>query len=103
MAFLYITEYATGGLAQVGGTVMQVPHEPPLASQVIDITIGSEQSAAFNAATTLIRLHCDATCSVLFGADPTAAVTDGRMVANQTEFRNVPKGQSYKVAVIENT
>lgn len=101
MAVLYITEYAE---MQIGpaGRVGQMPVEPPIAEQTLAIgTVVS--SAAFNAKTRLVRLHCDAICSVLFGTAPTASVTTGRMAANQTEYRGVPLGQSFKVSVITNT
>ena len=103
MATLYVAEYATGGFAQVGGAVVQTSHEPPLAEQTVAIGGSSAQSSAFNAQTTLIRLHCDAICSVLFGTNPTAAAINQRYAANQTEYKTVPRGQSYKVAVIQNT
>ena len=103
MTTLYVTEYATGGFAQVGGAVVQTPHEPPLAEQVISIGSGSVQSNAFNAQTTLVRLHTDSICSVLFGTSPTATASNQRFAANQTEYKTVPKGQSYKIAVIENS
>jgi hypothetical protein len=103
MATLYVAEYATGGFAQVGGAVVQTSHEPPLAEQTVAIGGSSAASSAFNAATTLVRLHCDAICSVLFGANPTAATTNQRLAANQTEYKTVPRGQAYKVAVITNS
>ena len=102
MAVLYITEYAE---MQIGpaGRAGQMPMEPPLAEQTVAIGGTSTASAAFNAKTRFVRLHTDAICSVLFGTAPTAAATNGRMAANQTEFRAVPLGASYKVAVITNT
>ncbi len=103
MGTLYVAEYATAGFAQIGGAVVQAPHETPLAEQVVNIGVSSAQSSAFNAATTVIRLHSDAICSVLFGANPTAAAANQRFAANQTEYKTVPRGQSYKVAVITNT
>jgi hypothetical protein len=103
MATLYVTEYATGGFAQVGGAVVQTAHEPPLAEQTVSIGGSSAASSAFNAATTLVRLHADAICSILFGTSPTAAAAKQRFAANQTEYKTVPRGQSYKVAVITNS
>ncbi len=102
MATLYIAEYAIAGLAQVAGMVVQVPHEPPIVEQTVAIGGTSTQSNPFNAKTTLVRLHCDAICSVLFGTNPTAAATNGRKAANQTEYHSVARGQSYVVAVITN-
>jgi hypothetical protein len=103
MAFLYITEYAQ---MQIGpaGRVGQVPLESPIAEHTVTIAAGSNQSAAFNAATRMVRLHCDAICSISFGANPTAAATNARMAANQTECHGVPfkTGNPLKVAVISN-
>ena len=103
MAVLYITEYATLGVQQVGGMVSQTPQEPPLAEQTVAIGASSVQSSVFNAQTTLVRIHCDAICSVEFGTNPTATSGKARMPAGQTEYHSVPRGQSYKVAVITNS
>lgn len=103
MATLYVTEYALAALAQVSGSTPQIPHEPPLAEQTVAIGGGSVQSATFNAGTTAVRLHCDVVCSVVLGTNPTASAANQRFAANQTEYKSVPKGQSFKVAVITNT
>ena len=50
MATLYVTEYATLGVPQVGGMVSQTPQEPPLVEQTVSIGASSTQSNAFNAA-----------------------------------------------------
>jgi len=102
MATLYITEYAELEIGPAG-RVGQMPMEPPLAEQTVAIGGTSAQSLAFNASTRFVRLHTDAICSVEFGTNPTATGTTGRLAASQTEYRGVPKGQSYKVAVITNT
>lgn len=106
-SYLYITEYASIGYAQVGGAIAQVPQEPPLAQQVVSVTSTSAQSAAFNAQTTLVRLHIDGVAPIgfLFGTNPTAQLESGsppsaRLAGNQTEYHAVPKGQSYMVAAI---
>lgn len=104
MAVLYITEYAQLMPSPVGGQG-QVPMDPPLVEQTVAIGASSAQSAAFNAQTRLIRVETDAICAVTVGANPTATVASGtsgsgRMAANQTEYRGVPVGQSYKIAVI---
>lgn len=103
MAVLYITEYATLGVQQVGGMVSQTPQEPPLAEQTVSIGGSSVQSSAFNAQTTPVRIHCDAICSVEFGTNPTATSGKSRLAANSTEYKTVPRGQNYKVAVITNS
>lgn len=102
MAVLYITEYAD--LAQMPDqTRHEMPQEPALVDQTVAIGGASTASLAFGNSTRFVRLHSDAICSILFGTAPTATATKGRMAANQTEYRGVPQGASYKVAVITNT
>jgi hypothetical protein len=50
----------------------------------------------------MVRLNCDAVCSVLFGQAPSASTSNGRLAANQTEFRGVPEGMAFKVSVVAN-
>ena len=101
---LYVTEYYSVASPQVGGLNAQVPSEPPLVEQTpIDYSGGHAESAAFNALTTLIRIHTDSICSVLIGTTPVATTGSARMVAGQTEYRSVPKGQNYKISVVGNT
>ncbi len=109
-AYMYLTEYPSIGYGQVGGLIAQVPQEPPLAEQAIAISSTSAQSAAFNAQTTLVRIHIDGSgpAGVTFGTNPTATVESGgagsgRFAANQTEYRAVPRGQLFKVAAIVTT
>jgi hypothetical protein len=98
MATLYITEYGTiAGLPATANG--QVPLEPPLADYTVSIP---GTSPAFQPTTRMVRLNCDATCSVLFGQSPSATTTNGRMATNQTEFRGVPEGMSFKVSVVAN-
>lgn len=107
MATLYITEFQalgqaglpTNGYGPNGPT--QAAQQPPTAEQTVAIGGVSVASAAFNAATTLVRLHTDAICSIEFGAAPTATATTARMAAGQTEYFGVLPGM--KVAVITNT
>ena len=101
MGILYITEYAGLMPSPVGGQA-QIPMEPPLAEQVVTFTTHVE-SNAFNAQTRVVRLHTDAICSVQFGTAPTATTSMQRLAANQTEFKGVPVGQSYKVSAVSNT
>lgn len=100
MASLYIAEFEE--MPHTSGSKVQAALQAPLAEQ--KLTIGTEvKSAAFNARTRFVRLHTDAICSILFGTDPTAAVTNARMAANATEYFGVPMGANYKVSVITNT
>jgi hypothetical protein len=103
MAKLYVTEYSdiaqtVRGSAPVGQENADVVEQTPVV-----IGGGSLASAAFAATTTYVRLHADAICSVAFGTGPTATANSRRMGADTTEYFGVPKGSSYKVAVISNT
>lgn len=104
MATLYISEYSQvasvntpSGPSQAIG---QAPQEPPLAEQIVNIAASSTPSSPFGRATTMVRLHTDAICSVSFGASPTATTTNKRMGAGQTEYFGVVPG--YSVAVVAN-
>lgn len=104
MAVLYITEYAELSIL-AAGRVGQMPVEPPVTEQTVAINVGSTQSAAFNASTKLIRVHCDGICAIEIGTSPTATVASGgagsqRLAANQTQFHDVSRG-SFKLAVIQ--
>lgn len=98
MAALYITEFNNVG--QIGGLPQVAAAQPPVAEQTVAIGGGSLQSAAFNAATNLVRIHTDSVCSIEFGSNPTATATKARMAANTTEYFTTQPGQ--KVAVITN-
>ena len=102
MATLYITEFSAQA-RDAAGYVMPIAAEPPAANQTVAIGGASVQSSAFNALTGMVRIHTDAICSIEFGTNPTATATTRRLAANQTEYFGVPKGASYKVAVITNT
>lgn len=112
MATLYITEFQAigyaGGPTWAAGTngPTQAAQQPAVANQTVAIGGASVASAAFNAATTLVRLHTDSICSIAFTlpgstTDPVATATSARMAANQTEYFGVVPGT--KVAVITNT
>lgn len=101
MATLYITEFSAPGLQ--AGSVIPVAVGVPVAEQTRSISGTSAQSSAFNAATTLVRLHTDAICSIQIGTDPTATTPTMRMAADTTEYFAVPAGKSFKVAAITNT
>ena len=96
MAILFISEYSIDSLPSP-----TVGQEPSHTQQTVAIGVGSVQSTAFGRDTRLVRLHSDVVCSIRFGTNPTAAATDARMAANQTEYFKVIPGQ--KVAVITNT
>lgn len=100
MARLYITEYAD--ISETVRGAAQAPKDPPIAEQVVSITGGSVQSAAFNTLTRFILIATDAICSVYVGGtNPTVTANSHRMAADQAEFRGVIGGD--KLAVISNT
>lgn len=101
MAKVYISEYSS--LAQAFGTSFpQAPQEPSLVEQTpVAIAGASAPSAAFNAATRIVRIHTDAICSIAFGLSPTATANSKRLAANATEYFAVRPGDV--VAVITNT
>lgn len=102
MATLYITEFTDLSVSFVRGNLAQVAAQPPNAEQTpLAISGTAALSAAFAANTTLVRLHTDSICSVLFGSAPTATTANARMTAGQTEYFGVAPGM--KVSVIANT
>ena len=102
MAVLYVTEFAV--LLPTPNGVAALAKQPPLQEQTVVIGSGSlTPTYPFNVATTLVRLHTDAVCSVEFGLAPTATATKARMAANQTEYFGVPPGVGWTVAVITNS
>jgi hypothetical protein len=108
MAFLYIEEFSALGDMNVGTAPFrrangEIPQIPEVATQQIAVGAGSVASAAFNAATVLIRLNTDVACSIAFGTAPTAVATSFRLAPNQTEYFAVPLNGAYKVAVITNS
>jgi hypothetical protein len=97
MAKLYVTEFGGMGMAH-----SQTAMTPPIVEQApVVIGAGSLSSAAFDNATTVVRIHTDAICSIAFGATPTATANNMRLPADTTEYFSVKGGQ--KVAVITNT
>jgi len=105
MSVLYISEYSNVASVDTQRGVRENPtpvaQEPAVAEQHISITAGSVQSAAFNTATRMIRVHADAVCSIAIGTNPTAVATAKRLAANQTEYFGVSPG--HLIAVITNT
>lgn len=111
MATLYITEYSgTGFVTSNNGPYKvqaQAPQEPEITSQTVAISGSPTQSAAFtnnpgqqNQQTYLIRVHTDAICSILIGANPTASSSNRRLAAGQTEYFSVTPG--HKLSVVSN-
>jgi hypothetical protein len=98
MASLYITEYTENGFRQLGG--LPVAPEPGL--DQAPVAIGAvAPSAAFGASTRVVRVHCDAICSIAFGKTPVATTANKRLPADHTEYFSVNPGD--KLSVIANT
>lgn len=100
MATLYISEYTEAAFGQVVRG-LPVAAEPPVAEQTVTLSGTSAQSSAFNAKTRIIRVHTDAICSILVGANPTATTAKKRLPADWTEYFAVQSGD--KIAGITNT
>lgn len=103
MATLYIAECSAiggGGNHPISGAQF-----PPIAEQTVPIGGSAIRSNPVHSNCTLLRLNCDATCSIAIGpaGAPDASVTTARMAANQTEFFSIPQNSNYVVSVIGNT
>ncbi len=99
MAFMYVTEFSDEGI-DAKGRVMPCAKQPPIADQRVDISAVSAQSTTLNAATTLVRISVDGPTSILFGTNPTALATNGRMAADAVEYFCVQANSGLKVAGI---
>jgi hypothetical protein len=98
---MYISEYTNTGLAI--GQLVQVAGEPAITDQTpVDYSGGVASSAAFNAATNIVRVLCTSTCSIKFGTDPTATASNKPLAAGNPEYFSVPVGQGFKISVITN-
>ena len=102
---LYIAEYQDWPSTGTATGNFQVVRDPPIAEQTITIGASSAKSNAFNPQTRIVRLHSDSVCSIAIGpqATITAAATNQRMAANQTEYKLVVNNAGHGVAVITNT
>lgn len=97
MTKLYITELKD--FARDAGRAEAVAMLPSLGTQALTLTGSTQQSAAFNAATRLVRLHAQVACHVAFGESPTATTNSMRLAEGQTEYFGVTPG--HKLAVIQ--
>lgn len=102
MASLYITEYKRLGRDSLeNGNV--APEEVPVAEQKLTFTGTAAASNAFHKETSVIRIHTDAICSLVFGSTPVADATNQRLIAGQTQFHAVKPGSDLKVSAITNS
>jgi hypothetical protein len=100
MSTMYIEEFAEADRLANG----LFPRAPAIAVQHISFTGTPGVSAAFNAETKYVRIHCDGIASLLFStAGTAAAVTDPRVAASVDQFRSVRPNTGMKVSAITNT
>jgi len=99
-ATLYVTEFASPISQDRSQTAQNLP-QPAITSQTVTFSGASVQSAAFNANTHGIQVYCDAGCSVVVGANPTATTSNQVLTANQPQTFTVVPGQI--IAVIANS
>lgn len=92
---LYIREYRT--ISTIGPTIAQIAPEPGADQAPVDFTGGTASSAAFAATTRVVRVWCDVSCSVLFGAAPTASNVNAPLGAGTPEYFAVIPGQLVSV------
>lgn len=98
MPKLWITEFQSVGPAN-SGVKAQIAQHPPVATQTPIVLGASTQSAVFNAATTYIRLRCDAICHYVVGVNPVATTNDTPLDPNNAEHIGVPAGMRLAVIV----
>ena len=100
---LYVTEFTNLG-KDANGNMSIYPVQPATATQTLAVTgVSAALASAFAASTTVVQVHTDAICSVVFGSAPTATVTNARFAANETRYFCVPLASGLKIAAILNT
>lgn len=94
---LYIREYRS--IAIVNSSQAQLAPEPGTDQAPVSFAGGTAASAAFSSTTKVVRLICDAACSILFGpaGSTTAAATNSYLPANTAEYFAVQGGQIVSV------
>lgn len=102
MSKVFITEYKRLGVDSLGNPTSS-PEEPGTDQTPITSSGTSQQSAAFDAQTTVVEIHSDGIISIAFGTNPTATVNNRRIPADVTRFFAVKPNSGLKVAVIDNT
>ena len=100
---IYVSEFVSFG-RDGNGNVTPYPLQPAAATQTLAVTgISAATAAAFLSTTTIVQVHTDAICSVVFGSAPTATVANARIPANETRYFSVAPGSALKIAAITNT
>lgn len=108
MAILYIAEFPNMALGATRGNVEVVPM-PPIAEQTVAIqATPALNSQPLSAATNVIRIACDAVCSIVIsrgkppaGAPPAATTAHFRIQPGPPEYLSVQPGSV--ISVIANT
>ena len=98
MASLLVTEYSNVGRGY-SGYPLPFPQEPAVAIQAVTFTT-TTASAAFNAATRIVRVVADANCHVIVAASPTATTSHTYMAAGEPMTFAVEPGSSLKIAAV---
>ena len=101
MSNLYISEFSA--IVPAINGVAQIALWPPIVQQKVSFTGTPGVSAAMSAATKYVGIQADGICSFAVGSNPTAAVTDARLPADQWFFFGVAPGTSLKISAITNT
>lgn len=89
-ASAYISEYAALGQTSSGTATAQIATLPPFVDQKVTFTGTPGSSAAFNAKTRFIRVHCDAACSI--SVSGTATTSNARIPTDGVEYFGVQPG-----------
>ena len=97
MSIVSVTQFSAVGVVSNGS--LMCPQAPFVATEDINASTVSAQSAAFDGQTRFVRILSDANVRVRFGSNPTATAADMPIRANSPEFVAVVSGD--KIAVIE--
>ena len=98
MPKLYIGEYHDM-VSTIRGSI-EIPLEPPIAEQSIEIGGKSQQSKTLSPDTCIVRLSPDADCLIAIGLDPDATDSPRRMTADREQIIGVVAGSKMKIAAI---
>lgn len=101
MALLNITEIngLTEGFGQIRYFMPAASHNGVTVQEIGTITATPQQSSAFAAGTTLLRICADIDVRYALGTNPTAGAGSTLLPADVVEIVGVPKGASWKISV----
>jgi hypothetical protein len=93
---LYIREYKT--ITTVGVQPVPIAPEPGADQTPVDFSGGAASSQAFATTTHVVRVICDAACSILFGPSPqSASASNALLGAGAAEYFGVIPGEIVSV------